>query len=184
MKMTEENERLAARPGRCRTSEYSKYLRRHCIDELEFTQHLVPDLLPLMKTLSACSCDSSLRFYASSSLHGIPRIPSFLHSFFLVSRTVPSVAVAQLDWQVVRALVSADAKGFMKGLGLWFLLAISMDEFKGSIVVACGERSILWRAYLRLINQDPYEWTVEYITSRLAYPTTTRWYPDVWPPWR
>lgn len=47
-----------------------------------------------------------------------------LHSFFLVSRTVLSVGVAKLDGRIVRDLVSADGKGFLKGLGLWFLLAI------------------------------------------------------------
>ncbi|RDB30444.1 ATP-binding cassette sub-family D member 1 [Hypsizygus marmoreus] len=46
------------------------------------------------------------------------------HSFFLVLRTVLSVAVARLDGRIARDLVSADGKGFLKGLGLWFLLAI------------------------------------------------------------
>ena len=47
-----------------------------------------------------------------------------LHSVFLVLRTVLSVAVARLDGMIVRDLVSADGKGFLKGLGLWFALAI------------------------------------------------------------
>lgn len=47
-----------------------------------------------------------------------------LHSFFLVLRTVLSVAVARLDGRLVRDIVSADGKGFLKGLGLWFALAI------------------------------------------------------------
>ena len=47
-----------------------------------------------------------------------------MHSFFLVLRTVLSVGVARLDGRIVRDLVSADGKGFLKGLGLWFLLAI------------------------------------------------------------
>ena len=46
------------------------------------------------------------------------------HSFFLVLRTVLSVAVARLDGRIVRDLVSADGLGFVKGLGLWFALAI------------------------------------------------------------
>ncbi|KAF9465113.1 ABC transporter transmembrane region 2-domain-containing protein [Collybia nuda] len=47
-----------------------------------------------------------------------------LHSFFLVLRTVLSVAVARLDGRIARDLVSANGKGFLKGLGLWFILAI------------------------------------------------------------
>ncbi|KAG8903497.1 hypothetical protein FRB99_003211 [Tulasnella sp. 403] len=47
-----------------------------------------------------------------------------LHSAFLILRTLLSVAVARLDGKIVRALVSADAKGFMRGLGLWFALAV------------------------------------------------------------
>jgi ATP-binding cassette, subfamily D (ALD), peroxisomal long-chain fatty acid import protein len=48
----------------------------------------------------------------------------FMHSFFLVLRTVLSVGVARLDGRLVRDIVSADGKGFLKGLGLWFALAI------------------------------------------------------------
>ncbi|KAG6810418.1 hypothetical protein H0H92_011957 [Tricholoma furcatifolium] len=47
-----------------------------------------------------------------------------LHSFFLVLRTVLSVIVAKLDGRLARDLVSANGKEFIKGLGLWFLLAI------------------------------------------------------------
>ncbi|KAG1763325.1 ABC transporter transmembrane region 2-domain-containing protein [Suillus occidentalis] len=46
------------------------------------------------------------------------------HSTFLVLRTVLSIAVARLDGRIVRDLVSADGKGFLTGLGLWFALAI------------------------------------------------------------
>ncbi|KAJ3936183.1 MAG: ABC transporter transmembrane region 2-domain-containing protein [Lentinula lateritia] len=47
-----------------------------------------------------------------------------VHSFFLVARTVLSVAVARLDGIIVRDLVRADARGFLRGLGLWFALAV------------------------------------------------------------
>ncbi|KAF8500218.1 ABC transporter transmembrane region 2-domain-containing protein [Russula emetica] len=47
-----------------------------------------------------------------------------VHSTFLVLRTVLSVGVAKLDGKIVKALVSADGRGFLRGLGLWFLLAI------------------------------------------------------------
>ena len=58
-----------------------------------------------------------------------------LHSCFLVLRTVLSVAVARLDGRIVRDLVSADGRGFLKGLGLWFLLAIP-STYTNSMVSA------------------------------------------------
>ncbi|KAM6492727.1 ABC transporter transmembrane region 2 domain containing protein [Amanita muscaria] len=55
------------------------------------------------------------------------------HSFFLVLRTVLSIAVAKLDGVIVRDLVRADLKGFVRGLGLWFLLAIP-STFTNSMI--------------------------------------------------
>jgi len=46
------------------------------------------------------------------------------HSCFLVLRTVLSVAVAKLDGRIVRDLISADGLGFLRGLALWFSLAV------------------------------------------------------------
>ncbi|KAF9486215.1 hypothetical protein BDN70DRAFT_846696 [Pholiota conissans] len=56
-----------------------------------------------------------------------------LHSSFLVLRTVLSILVARLDGRIVRDLVKADGKGFLKGLGLWFLLAIP-STFTNSMI--------------------------------------------------
>jgi ATP-binding cassette, subfamily D (ALD), peroxisomal long-chain fatty acid import protein len=47
-----------------------------------------------------------------------------LHTFFLVTRTILSVYVAHLDGRLVRDIVSADGKGFLRGLGWWFALAV------------------------------------------------------------
>ncbi|BEI87672.1 uncharacterized protein CcaverHIS019_0103900 [Cutaneotrichosporon cavernicola] len=47
-----------------------------------------------------------------------------LHTFFLVVRTYLSVLVARLDGRIVRDLVSANGKGFLRGLGWWFVLAL------------------------------------------------------------
>lgn len=48
----------------------------------------------------------------------------FIHTGFLVLRTYLSVLVARLDGAIVRDLVSANGRGFIRGLGLWFLLAV------------------------------------------------------------
>lgn len=61
---------------------------------------------------------------AFPSWHSKEALILLLHSFFLVSRTVLSVGVARLDGKIVRDLVSADGKGFLKGIGLWFLMAV------------------------------------------------------------
>ncbi|KAH9926703.1 ABC transporter transmembrane region 2-domain-containing protein [Fomitopsis serialis] len=61
---------------------------------------------------------------AFPTYHSKEAIILFAHTFFLVFRTVLSVAVARLDGRIVRDLVSADGKGFLKGLGLWFALAV------------------------------------------------------------
>lgn len=45
-----------------------------------------------------------------------------LHTFFLLLRTVLSVLVARLDGLIARNLVSADLKGFLRGIALWLLL--------------------------------------------------------------
>ncbi|KAF8190182.1 ATP-binding cassette transporter [Pholiota molesta] len=56
-----------------------------------------------------------------------------LHSSFLVLRTVLSILVARLDGRIVRDLVKADGRGFLRGLGLWFLLAIP-STFTNSMI--------------------------------------------------
>ncbi|PPQ82537.1 hypothetical protein CVT25_007146 [Psilocybe cyanescens] len=56
-----------------------------------------------------------------------------LHSSFLILRTVLSILVARLDGRIVRDLVKADGRGFLKGLGLWFLLAIP-STFTNSMI--------------------------------------------------
>jgi ATP-binding cassette, subfamily D (ALD), peroxisomal long-chain fatty acid import protein len=58
-----------------------------------------------------------------------------MHSVFLILRTMLSIAVARLDGMIVRDLVSADAKGFLKGLGLWFALAVP-STYTNSMVSA------------------------------------------------
>ncbi|KAL1730687.1 ABC transporter transmembrane region 2-domain-containing protein [Schizophyllum commune] len=61
---------------------------------------------------------------AMPSLRSKEALIIFMHSFFLLMRTYLSVLVAKLDGAIVRDLIRGDGKGFMKGLGLWFLLAV------------------------------------------------------------
>ncbi|EPS97476.1 hypothetical protein FOMPIDRAFT_1128638 [Fomitopsis schrenkii] len=61
---------------------------------------------------------------AFPSYHSKESLMLLAHTSFLVFRTVLSVAVARLDGRIVRDLVSANGKGFLKGIGLWFALAV------------------------------------------------------------
>ncbi|KAJ3214390.1 hypothetical protein HDU67_001723 [Dinochytrium kinnereticum] len=47
-----------------------------------------------------------------------------LHTSFLILRTYLSVVVARLDGMLVRDLIAADPKSFLRSLGYWFLIAI------------------------------------------------------------
>ncbi|KAG1717440.1 hypothetical protein EDB19DRAFT_1815165 [Suillus lakei] len=49
---------------------------------------------------------------------------SSVRSCGLCSLPLLSIAVARLDGRIVRDLVSADDKGFLTGLGLWFALVV------------------------------------------------------------
>ncbi|KAJ7275087.1 ABC transporter transmembrane region 2-domain-containing protein [Mycena rebaudengoi] len=79
-----------------------------------------------------------------------------LHSFFLVLRTVLSIAVARLDGRIVRDLVRADGKGFMKGLGLWFLLAIPSTYTNSMIRHLQSKLSLRLRTRLTRYTHDLY----------------------------
>lgn len=47
-----------------------------------------------------------------------------LHTSFLLLRTYLSLLVAKLDGMIVKNLVSANLRGFLRGLAYWYLLAI------------------------------------------------------------
>ncbi|KAI0659258.1 ABC transporter transmembrane region 2-domain-containing protein [Cubamyces menziesii] len=78
------------------------------------------------------------------------------HSFFLVLRTVLSVAVARLDGRIVRDLVSADGVGFVKGLGLWFALAIPSTYTNSMIRHMQAKLSLRMRTRLTRYTDDIY----------------------------
>ncbi|KAI0072098.1 hypothetical protein K474DRAFT_455580 [Panus rudis PR-1116 ss-1] len=79
-----------------------------------------------------------------------------LHSLFLVARTVLSVGVARLDGRIVRDLVSADGKGFLKGLGLWFAMAIPSTYTNSMIKHLQGKLSLRMRTRLSRYTNDLY----------------------------
>ncbi|KAI0674426.1 ABC transporter transmembrane region 2-domain-containing protein [Trametes maxima] len=78
------------------------------------------------------------------------------HSFFLVLRTVLSVAVARLDGRIVRDLVSADGWGFAKGIGLWFMLAIPSTYTNSMIRHMQAKLSLRMRTRLTRYTDDLY----------------------------
>ncbi|KAG6844809.1 hypothetical protein H0H87_003475 [Tephrocybe sp. NHM501043] len=79
-----------------------------------------------------------------------------LHSLFLVLRTVLSVVVAKLDGRLARDLVSANGKGFIRGLGLWFLLAIPSTYTNSLIRHLQSKLSLGLRTRLTRYTHDLY----------------------------
>ncbi|KAI0264669.1 ABC transporter transmembrane region 2-domain-containing protein [Gloeopeniophorella convolvens] len=79
-----------------------------------------------------------------------------VHSIFLVLRTVLSVGVAKLDGKIVKALVSADGRGFLRGLGLWFLLAVPSTYTNSMIRHLQSRLSLRLRTRLTRYTHDLY----------------------------
>ncbi|WFD29937.1 ATP-binding cassette long-chain fatty acid transporter pxa1 [Malassezia sp. CBS 17886] len=108
-----------------------------------------------------------------------------LHTLCLVLRTYLSLLVARLDGLLVRALISADGPGFIRGLGLWFALAVPATYTNAMIrylqsKLAIGFRTRLTRYvhdlymnvnrnYYKVMNLDNrLEAVSQYITSDIA----------------
>ncbi|KAG8812581.1 hypothetical protein FRC17_001958 [Serendipita sp. 399] len=79
-----------------------------------------------------------------------------LHTFFLVTRTVLSVYVAHLDGRLVRDIVSADGKGFLRGLGWWFALAIPSSYTNSMLRHLQSKLSLRLRTRLTRYTHDLY----------------------------
>ncbi|UZJ52748.1 hypothetical protein CBS101457_002068 [Exobasidium rhododendri] len=80
----------------------------------------------------------------------------FIHTGFLILRTYLSVLVARLDGAIVRDLVSANGKGFLRGLGLWFLLAIPSTYTNSMIRFLQSKLAIGFRTRLTRYVHDLY----------------------------
>lgn len=79
-----------------------------------------------------------------------------LHTMFLIFRTLLSVAVARLDGRIVRDLVSADGKGFTKGLCWWFALSVPATYTNAMIRYLQSKLSLAFRTRLTRYVHDLY----------------------------
>ncbi|OLL21757.1 ATP-binding cassette sub-family D member 2 [Neolecta irregularis DAH-3] len=92
----------------------------------------------------------------------VPRFQSketailFLHACFLIARTWLSLVVARLDGTIVRDLVSANGKGFMRGLAFWFLIAVPATYTNSMIQYLQAKISIGFRTRLIRYVHDLY----------------------------
>lgn len=79
-----------------------------------------------------------------------------LHTSFLILRTYLSVLVARLDGRLVRDLVSANGQSFLRGLGLWFLLAIPSTYTNSMIRYLQTKLAISFRTRMMRYIHDLY----------------------------
>ncbi|KAI8450142.1 ABC transporter transmembrane region 2-domain-containing protein [Phakopsora pachyrhizi] len=79
-----------------------------------------------------------------------------IHTFFLLMRTYLSLLVARLDGIIVRDLVSADLKGFARGLLYWYLLAIPSTYTNAMIRFLQSKLALSFRTRLTRYLHDLY----------------------------
>ena len=86
-----------------------------------------------------------------------------LHFLFLIARTLLSVVVARIDGRIVRDLVSANGKGFLRGLLYWIAIAIPASYTNSVIRFMQAKISIAFRTRLIRYIHDLY------LNDNLAY---------------
>ncbi|KAG0663263.1 hypothetical protein C6P46_002853 [Rhodotorula mucilaginosa] len=79
-----------------------------------------------------------------------------VHTSFLLLRTYLSLLVAQLDGKLVGDLVSANGKGFLRGLVYWYLLAIPSVYTNAMIRFLQSKLAISFRTRLTRYVHDLY----------------------------
>ncbi|CED83847.1 probable peroxisomal half abc transporter [Phaffia rhodozyma] len=79
-----------------------------------------------------------------------------LHSWFLIQRTLLSVVGARLDGRIVRDLISADKEGFLKGIMLWFALALPSTYTNAMIHYLQSKLALAFRTRLTRYVHDLY----------------------------
>ncbi|CAN6611528.1 peroxisomal long-chain fatty acid import protein 2 [Trichomonascus vanleenenianus] len=87
----------------------------------------------------------------------------FVHALFLAARTYLSLLVAKLDGQIVRDLIAANGKDFLRGLVYWLLLAIPASYTNSMIKFLQAKISIAFRTKLIRYIHDIY------LDSQLGY---------------
>ncbi|KAI0031943.1 ABC transporter transmembrane region 2-domain-containing protein, partial [Vararia minispora EC-137] len=146
-------------PDRGRVSEV--HIRPIAEETLSKTARLFPPLPPAAKTKPSLDKAFLRQLFALIRI-AIPGLRSretldvLLHSAFLVLRTVLSLAVARLDGMIVRDLVSADGSGFLKGLGLWFALAVPSTYTNSMIRHLQSKLALRFRERLTRYTHDLY----------------------------
>ncbi|RHZ85610.1 hypothetical protein Glove_63g89 [Diversispora epigaea] len=92
----------------------------------------------------------------------IPRVRSkeviilVLHTAFLLLRTWLSIVVAKLDGRIVRDLVAANGKEFLKGIAYWFAIAVPATYTNSMIRFLQSKLSIAFRTRLTRYVHDLY----------------------------
>ncbi|KAF9125679.1 hypothetical protein BG015_004849 [Linnemannia schmuckeri] len=79
-----------------------------------------------------------------------------LHTTFLVLRTYLSVVVARLDGAIVKNLIAGNGKGFIRGLGYWFAIALPATYTNSMIRYLQSKLSIAFRTRLTRYVHDLY----------------------------
>ncbi|KAL7753936.1 ATP-binding cassette long-chain fatty acid transporter pxa1 [Sorochytrium milnesiophthora] len=79
-----------------------------------------------------------------------------LHTIFLLLRTYLSVVVAKIDGRIVRDLVAANGKEFLRGLAYWFAIAVPATYTNSMIRLMQSKLSIGFRTRLMRYIHDLY----------------------------
>jgi len=81
---------------------------------------------------------------------------AFLHSFFLVFRTIISVYIASLDGKIVGHLVNKNGKEFLKAITWWMTIAVPATYTNSMITYTQSKLAIAFRSRLTKYLHEQY----------------------------